>query len=112
MGVSDAAAGKLITTVPIGRGVDACRFDDATGLAFASNGDGTITVIHEDTPDTYTVVGNVATKEGARTMELDPVSHRLFTVSADFGPPPQAQPGQRRRRPVVPGSFVLLELDR
>ncbi len=108
MGVSDAQAGKLVTTVPIGRGVDACRFDEGTGLAFASNGDGTLTVIHEDSPDKYTVVGNVTTMRGARTMELDPVSHRLFTVSAEFGPLPAGQ----RRPPVVPGTFSLLELDR
>lgn len=113
MGISDAEHGKLITTVPIGRGVDACRFDEGTGLGFASNGDGTLTVIHEDAPDTYTVVENVPTKRGARTMELDPVSHRLFTVSADFGPLPPAQPGQRfRRPPMVPGTFALLVLDR
>lgn len=108
MGISDAQAGKLITTVPIGRGVDACRFDEGTGLAFASNGDGTLTVIHEDSPDKYTVVGNVQTMRGARTMELDPVSHRLFTVSAEFGPLPAGQ----RRPPVLPGTFSLLELDR
>ena len=108
MGISDAQAGKLVTTVPIGRGVDACRFDEGTGLAFASNGDGTLTVIHEDAPDKYTVVGNVNTMRGARTMELDPVSHRLFTVSAEFGPLPAGQ----RRPPVLPGTFSLLELDR
>lgn len=108
MGISDAQAGKLVTTVPIGRGVDACRFDEGTGLAFASNGDGTLTVIHEDSPDKYTVAGNVTTMRGARTMELDPVSHRLFTVSAEFGPLPAGQ----RRPPVLPGTFSLLELDR
>ena len=109
LGISDAQAGKLVTTVPIGRGVDACRFDEGTGLAFASNGDGTLTVIHQDSPDKYTVVGNVTTMRGARTMELDPVSHRLFTVSAEFGPLPA---GQRGRPPIVPGTFSLLELDR
>ena len=108
MGISDAQAGKLVTTVPIGRGVDACRFDEGTGLAFASNGDGTLTVIHQDSPDKYTVAGNVSTMRGARTMELDPVSHRLFTVSAEFGPLPAGQ----RRPPVLPGTFSLLELDR
>lgn len=108
MGISDAQAGKLVTTVPIGRGVDACRFDEGTGLAFASNGDGTLTVIHQDSPDKYTVVGNVTTMRGARTMELDQVSHRLFTVSAEFGPLPAGQ----RRPPIVPGTFSLLELDR
>jgi outer membrane protein assembly factor BamB len=110
MGVSDARAGHLVTTVPIGRGVDACRFDPRTALAFASNGDGTLTVIHEDSPDKYTVVSNATTKQGARTMEIDLATGRVYTVSADFGPAPEpATPGGRRGRPpVLPGTFVLL----
>ncbi|HXE82701.1 MAG TPA: hypothetical protein VN513_05150 [Gemmatimonadales bacterium] len=113
MAISDAKAGKLVTTVPIGQGVDATRFDPATQLAFASNGgDGTITVIHEDAPDKFTIVANVPTKRGARTMELDLKTHRLFTVSADFGPPPAPTADRPRPRPpVLPGTFALLELD-
>jgi hypothetical protein len=112
MGVSDARAGRLVTTVPIGRGVDACRFDAANRLAFASNGDGTLTVIHEDAPDKFTVVANVATKQGARTMELDEATHRLYTVSADFGPAPAPTPERPRARPpVLPGTFALLVLE-
>src|SRR5439155_15258281 len=110
--ISDATTGKLVATVPIGQGVDACRFDAGTGLAFASNGDGTLTVVHEDTPDKFTVVGNVPTKRGARTMELDEKSHRLFTVTADFGPPPAPTPERPRPRPsILPGTFALLVLD-
>ncbi len=112
MAISDYAAGKLVTTVPIGQGVDACRFDAGTQLAFASNGDGTLTVIHEDAPDKFTVVANVATKRGARTMELDEKTHRVFTVSADFGPPPAPTADRPRPRPpILPGTFALLELD-
>lgn len=112
MAISDAKAGKLVTTVPIGQGVDACRFDAATQLAFASNGEGTITVIHEDAPDKFTVVGTVQTKRGARTMELDEKTHRLFTVSADFGPMPAPSADRPRPRPpILPGTFALLELD-
>ncbi|HLZ44977.1 MAG TPA: YncE family protein [Gemmatimonadales bacterium] len=112
MAISDAKSGKLITTVPIGQGVDAARFDPATQLAFASNGEGTITVIHEDAQDKFTVVGTVQTKRGARTMELDLKTHRLFTVTADFGPPPAATADRPRPRPpVLPGTFALLELD-
>ena len=112
MAISDATNGALVTTVPIGQGVDACRFDPGTQLAFASNGDGTLTVIHEDTPTAFTVVANVATKPGARTMELDPKTHRVFTATADFGPPPAATAKQPRPRPtVVPGTFTLLVLD-
>jgi DNA-binding beta-propeller fold protein YncE len=112
MAISDAQAGRLITTVPIGRGVDACRFDDANQLAFASNGDGTLTVIHEDSPDTFTVVATVATKRGARTMELDQRTHRIYTVSAEFGPAPAPTPQRPRPRPsIVPNSFALLVLE-
>jgi DNA-binding beta-propeller fold protein YncE len=112
MAISDAGAGRLITTVPIGAGVDACRFDAGRGLAFASNGDGTLTVVREDTPDRFSIVANVATKRGARTMELDEKTHRVFTVTADFGstPAPTAE-HPRPRPPILPGSFVLLELD-
>ncbi len=113
MAVSDARAGRLVTTVPIGRGVDACRFDPATRLAFASNGDGTLTVIHEDAPDRFHVVANAPTGRGARTMELDPRTHTVYTVTARFEPEPPAQPGQRRRFPgIVPGTFELLVLQR
>lgn len=109
MAISDAVAGKLVTTIAIGQGVDATRFDPATQLAFASCGDGTITVIHEDAPDKYTVVQTVKTMEGARTMELDPATHTLYTASAEFGPRPT---GGRGRPPVKPDSFTLLTLTR
>jgi DNA-binding beta-propeller fold protein YncE len=112
MGVSDALAGALVTTVPIGRGVDACRFDAASRLAFASNGDGTLTVIRQESPDTYSVVANVVTKPGARTMELDETTHRVYTVTADFGPAPAPTPERPRPRPpVLPGTFALLVLE-
>lgn len=113
MAISDAQAGKVITTVPIGEGVDANRFDPGTQLAFASTGDGTVTVVHEDGPDTYSVVTNVATKRGARTMEVDLATHVVYTVSADFGPPPAPTPDRPRPRPsIVPGTFALLVLER
>lgn len=110
MAVSDYAAGKVVATVPIGSGVDADRYDPGTGLAFSSNGEGSITVVHEDSPDKFSVVQTVTTAPGARTMELDGASHRLFTVTAKFGPvPAQATPeNPRRRPPILPDSFVLL----
>jgi DNA-binding beta-propeller fold protein YncE len=112
MAISDASAGKLITTLPIGQAVDACRFDPATQLAFASNGDGTLTVVHEDAPDQFRVVATVPTRRGARTMELDEATHRVFTVTADFGPTPAATPEHPRPRPpIVPGTFALLVLE-
>ena len=109
MAVSDATAGKLVTTVPIGQGVDATRFDPGTQLAFASCGDGTITVIHEDTPDRYTVSQVVHTMNGARTMELDPATHTLYTASAKMGELPK---GRRGRPPMIPNTFTLLTLQR
>jgi DNA-binding beta-propeller fold protein YncE len=109
MATVDADNGKVVATVPIGQGVDANRFDPGTQLAFSSNGDGTLTVVHEDSPDKYTVVDNVQTQRGARTMELDPKTHNVFLVTAEFGPiPAEAKPGERRRPPVIPGSFTLL----
>ena len=86
MAVVDAKTGKIVATLPIGQGVDANRFDPGTSLAFSSNGDGTLTVVHEDTPDKYTVVENVATEKGARTMEVDPKTHNVYLVNADVTP--------------------------
>ena len=109
MAVVDSESGKVVATVPIGQGVDANRFDAGTQLAFSSNGDGTLTVVHEDSPGQYTVVDNVKTARGARTMELDPVTHTVFLVTADFGPPPAATKENPHPRPtMVPGSFKLL----
>ena len=114
MTVTDAKSGKVVTTVKIGDGPDAARFDAATGLVFASNGgSGTMTVVHEDSPDKYTVLDNVETAKGARTMELDPKSHRLFVVSSVMNPAPAATADNPRpRATVVPGSFRLIVLGR
>jgi hypothetical protein len=113
MAVSDASAGKMIAHVPIGGGVDAGAFDPSSQLAFASNGDGTLTVVHEDSRTRFHVVGTVTTRPGARTMALDERSHRLYTVTSDFGPTPAATPSEPRPRPsLVPGTFSLLVLER
>jgi outer membrane protein assembly factor BamB len=111
MAVSDYQAGTVVATVPIGKGVDGAGFDAASGNAFASNADGTLTVIHQDTPDKYDVIQNVETPQGARNMGLDPTNHRVFIVSAKFGPPPAGVTG-RVRRPVLPGSFTLMTIER
>jgi DNA-binding beta-propeller fold protein YncE len=113
MAVSDAVAGKLIATVPIGAGVDGNAFDPATGLAFSSNGEGTLTVVREDSPASFRTVATIPTRRGARTMALDPRTHRIFTVTADLGtPPPPTEQDPHPRPPVVPGTFTLLVLDR
>jgi DNA-binding beta-propeller fold protein YncE len=111
MAVSDYQAGKVVATLPIGTGVDGAGFDAASGNAFASNADGTLTVIHQDSPDQYHVIENVPTPQGARNMGLDPTNHRVFIVSAKFGPVPAGTPG-RGRPPVLPGSFTLMVIER
>jgi DNA-binding beta-propeller fold protein YncE len=109
MAVSDYQAGKVVTTVPIGAGVDGAGFDVASGDAFASNADGTLTVIHQDSPDQYHVIESVQTPPGSRNMGLDPSNHRVFVASAKFGPVPA---GGRGRGPVLPGSFSLMVIER
>jgi len=111
--VTDMKTGKVVAQIPIGEGVDANRFDPVTGLIFSSNGEsGTLTIAHEDGPDKFTVLQNLATADGARTMELDAKSHRAYVVTADRTPgtPTAAQP---HPRPVpVPGTFRLLVIGR
>jgi YVTN family beta-propeller protein len=85
MAVVDADSGKVITTLPIGDHVDATAFDNEIKLIFNSNGEGTITVIHQDSPDKYTVVETVKTLPRAKTMALDPKTHRLFLSTAENG---------------------------
>ncbi|HXN71434.1 MAG TPA: hypothetical protein VN861_02660 [Candidatus Acidoferrales bacterium] len=110
MAVIDANTGKVIATPPIGEGVDAAAFDPGTGYAFASNGgSGTLTVVHEDSPDKYSVVEDVPTQAHARTMALDPKTHQVFLVTADFGPAPAATADNAHPRPtMVKDSFVVL----
>jgi len=113
MAAVDTESGRIVETVPIGAGVDANAFEPATGLAFASCGDGTLTVVHEDSPDRLTVVQTVETQRGARTMALDEKTHDVFLATAEFGPPPSPTADQPHPRPsIVPGSFVLLVFGR
>jgi DNA-binding beta-propeller fold protein YncE len=105
----DSTNGKVVASVPIGSGVDANAFDDTLQLAFSSNGEGTVTIAHEDSPSKLTVVQTLKTQPSARTMALDPKTHRIYLAAATFGPAPQPAPGAPRRRPpIVPGSFKVL----
>jgi DNA-binding beta-propeller fold protein YncE len=113
MALVDAESGKVITTLPIGEGVDANAFDPDTEYAFASCGEGVLTVAHEDSPDKFSVVENVPTQRGARTMAFDPKTHQIFLVTAKFGPPPTASADNPRPRPaILPDSFVVLVVGR
>jgi DNA-binding beta-propeller fold protein YncE len=109
MAVVDYTDGKVVATIPIGKGIDANRFDPGTGLAFASCGEGVITVAHEDSPDNYTVVQTIQTQRGARTMALDTKNHNVYTVTAEFGPPPAPTPQRPHPYPtVISKTFTLL----
>lgn len=109
MTVVDASTGKLVATMPIGEGADAAAFDPETRLAFSSNGEGTLTVIQQDSPNKYSLAQTVSTARGARTMALDPKSHKIYLVTAKFGPAPAPTPEQPKPRPsIVPGSFEVI----
>ena len=109
MAVVDSSNGKVIAHLPIGARVDAAAYDPGTHLAFASCGDGTLTVVSEKSANDFAVVQTVTTRAGARTMTLDPETHRVFLPTARFGPPPAAAEGQPRPRPTIePGSFTML----
>jgi DNA-binding beta-propeller fold protein YncE len=107
MAISDYQSGKVVATVHIGNGVDGAGYDPATGDAFASNADGTLTVIHQDSPDAYRVIQTLETPQGSRNMGLDPTNHRLFVAAAKFGEAPG-----RGRRPVLPGTFEVLVIEK
>ena len=85
MAVMNADTGQVITSLPIGDHVDATAFDPETKLVFNSNGEGTITIIHQDSPDKYSIVETVKTAPRAKTMALDPKTHRLFLSTAENG---------------------------
>ena len=106
--VMDATSGRVVTTMPIGPGVDATEFYQEKGLIyFASGGDGTLWVYHEDSPDKYSLVEKAMTQVNARTLAVDHKTGRVYLPVADFGPTP---PGGRGRGPMIPGSFGVLEV--
>jgi len=105
----DTDTGRVVTSVPIGAGVDGCAFDEATQLAFASCGDGTTTIAREETPQKLAVVQVLTTERGARTMALDAMTHRIYLPSAQFQSPPPVSPGASPARPIiVPDTLKLL----
>jgi len=109
MAITDADSGKELANPPVGDGVDATGYDDETGLAFASAGEGKLTVVQSEGGDRYRVVEDVPTQRGARTMALDPKTHNVYLVTAQFGPRPAATAQDPHPRPaILPDSFVVL----
>ncbi len=108
MVILDELSGKIVGTVPIGGGVDGAAFDPSAQLAFSSNGEGTLTVVRGKDGLQYSVVETVPTRRGARTIVLDEQTHRLYTVTGRFGPPPAPTPEQRSPRPSIETGSVTL----
>ncbi|MDB6019230.1 MAG: beta-propeller repeat-containing protein [Pedosphaera sp.] len=102
MVMMDTTNGKVVATVPIGDGVDANAFDPATQLAFSSNGEGTVTIAHEDAPDKLTVVQTLKTEKGARTMTIDPKTHRIYLAAVKY------EAGAAPRPKPIADSFKIL----
>lgn len=101
--------GKIVGSLPIGSGVDASGFDDKDRSAFASNGEGTLTVVREDAADKYSVAETVTTQRGARTMAVDRKTHKIYLPTAQFGETPApTKERPRPRPPIIPNSFVIL----
>jgi DNA-binding beta-propeller fold protein YncE len=110
MAISDYQSGKVVATAPIGSGVDGAGFDPVAGDAFASNADGTLTVIHQDSADKYHVTQTMQTPEFSRNMGLDLTRHRIYVVSAKFGEAPAGS--KKGRAPILPGTFSLMVIER
>lgn len=104
MTVTDANTGKVITTVPIGNGCDGVAFDNVSKRIYTSNGEGTITVIQQETADQYTVLENFPTQPGARTITLDKTSHHVYLSVGEY------MPGTGRR-PVKPNTFRVIDIE-
>jgi len=109
MTMLDTQSGKVVGTAAIGTGVDGAAFDDATQLVFASCGEGVTNIVKEETPEKLRAVQTLKTERGARTMALDPKTHRIYLPTAQFQPPPSPSPGASPGRPsVMPNTLKLL----
>jgi YVTN family beta-propeller protein len=110
LAVTDSISGRSVARVVIGRGADAVGYDPDLGMLFSSNGiDGNLTVIHQDSADEYRVLASVTTQLSARTLALDPLTHRIFLAAARFGPPPPATEEQPQPRAnLIPDTFAIL----
>jgi DNA-binding beta-propeller fold protein YncE len=108
MVVMDAATGKVITSFPIGAGVDFAAFDPSARMIFFSCGDGTLSIFHEKSADEYEDAGALKTQQSAKTMAWDPKTKKIFLPAAEYQETPAAEPGKRPQRSMKEGSFVVL----
>ena len=112
MVVVNANSGSIVSEVGIGERPDGAAFDSKLSLVLSSNGDGTLSVIHENSPDQYSPVATISTKKGARTIALDETTHRAYLVTSEFGQTPPATTEQPHPRPVhIPGTFAVYVVD-
>jgi YVTN family beta-propeller protein len=111
--VLDADNGDVITSLPIGDRVDGCAFDPGTSLAFSSNGEGTVTVVREESPMKFSVLETIPTQAGARTITVDAITHTLYLPTAEFGPAPAPTPEHPRpRQTILPNTFCILKIQK
>ncbi len=110
MVVLDALSGKIITTLPIGDGCDGAAFDPSLKRAYSSNGEGTMTVVQEISPDQFKVLENVPTLRGARTITIDKKTHHIFMSTAEYEAPDPTAGNTNRRPSVIPGTFMVLDI--
>ena len=111
MVVVDADTGKVIASTPIAGQPDGNGYDPVTGLVFATVREGLVSIIHQDSPEKYSAIGDVITKPGAATMALDVKSHHVFTMTADFTTPDSPTPDNPQPHPQpIPSTFTILEL--
>ena len=110
--ILNATNGKILQVLPTGEGSDGAEFNPDTMEAFSTQGEGTLAVIKENSPTSFTLEQLLKTQPRARTLTLDLKTGHIITATADFGPAPAAQPGQRVRPPMLPNSFRLIVIGR
>jgi YVTN family beta-propeller protein len=108
MTILDVDSGKLVTSLPIGKGVDGADFDAKSQMVFSANGEGTLTIVHETDPDHFQTVQTLTTQAGARTVVIDSASHRIYLPTASFGPVQPSLLDAHPKAPILPGTFVVL----
>jgi YVTN family beta-propeller protein len=111
MDILDSRTGKIVSEVAIGAGPDAAAFDPALGIAFSPNKDGTLTLVKERDADHFSVMQNLITQQGARSMAYDSASHRAYLVTASFGDSaPATKQEPKPKPPIIPDSLVVLQV--